>query len=120
MDRYGWLNDLTDNTRLRKVDGETLRDGFVFTRRQDSWECVIPNGSWKVHACLGDSAHPQPGQYLLIEGNRVATNIETSAGQFREIECEVNVQDGRLTLTLGNPKGGSNTCINWLCFYPVR
>lgn len=116
---YGWKRDLSKNTRLRRSDSEPLRDGFVFTRGQDVWECKVPNGRWKVQACLGDAGHDQPGQYLTIEEAAVAKNIETSAGRFREFQADVTVRDGRLTLTLGTPKGGSNTCINWLILEPI-
>ena len=111
---FGWRRDLSRNTRLRNIDNEPLRDGFVFTRQQDVWECKVKNGRWKVHACLGDSGHPQPGQHLSIENKTAATNIETAAGQFHEVTSIVTVNDGHLTLTLGIPQGGSNTCINWV------
>ncbi len=111
---FGWKRDLRSNTRLRQQDDEPLSDGFVFTRKQDVWECDVPNGAWKVHVCLGDAAHEQPGQHLMIEEVVVAKGIETHAGQFHESLTEVTVRDGRLTLTLGTPAGGSNTCINWV------
>lgn len=111
---FGWRQNLVSNTRLRNVDREALRDGFVFTRKQDVWEYKVPNGRWKVQACLGDSGYPQPGQYLSVEGKVVAEDIETSAGQFYEVTSVATVADGYLTLKLGIPQGGSNTCINWV------
>jgi len=117
---FGWRRDLSKNTRLRNSDNEPLRDGFVFTRSQDVWECKVENGRWKVQVCLGDSGHPQPGQYLSVENQVGAENIETSAGHFHEVTSTVTVRDGLLTLKLGVPQGGSNTCINWMILEPIE
>ena len=117
---FGWRRDLTKNTRLRRIDDQRLRDGFVFTREQDVWECAVPNGRWKITACLGDAGHPQPGQYLRMNDRLVVENVETGAGHFLECTDVVSVKDGHVTLTLGTPKGGSNTCLNWVILEPVR
>ena len=117
---FGWRSDLSKNTRLRNIDDQPLRDGFVFTRQQDVWECKVANGRWKVQVCLGDSGHPQPGQHLSIEGQVAAANTETAAGQFHEVTSTATVRDGYLTLTLGVPEGGSNTCINWVTLESIE
>lgn len=111
---FGWSKNLTANTRYREVGEKTLKAGFVFTRKQDVWECRIENGSWKVTACLGDAEYPQPGQHLSIEGVTLAENLDTGASSFRELSSTIEVKDRALTVTMGTPKGGSNTCINWL------
>jgi len=115
---FGWNRDQTESTRLRDVDKGSPRDGFVFTRSQDVWECEVPDGKWKVHACIGDIGHDQLGQYLMVESEAVAMNVNTAAGKFLELETEVEVKDGRLTLTLGTTHGESNTCLNWVWFVP--
>ena len=69
--------------------------------------------------CLGDAEHPQPGQYLEIEGLTVAEGIETQAGSFSELSAKIGVDDGALTVEIGTPQGGSNTCINWLVVTPA-
>ncbi len=116
---FGWRRDLTSNTRLRRRDSSLPRSGFVFTRMQDVWECAVPNGKYRIHLALGDAEYPQPGQYLDMEGQVAADKIDTESGQFHEITAERVVEDGRLTLTLGIPAGGSNTCINWIILLPV-
>lgn len=117
---YGWQRDLSQNTRLRNAVAEPVRDGFVFTRKQDAWECQLSEGRWRVLACLGDAGHDQPGQHLTVEGRQLLKHIDTAAGCFREVDLIVEVKDGRLTVVLGTPAGGSNTCINWLVAYPVQ
>lgn len=115
---FGWRQDLTANVRLRP-DSENLRRGFVFTRKRDVWERDVRNGKWRVRLCLGDSAHEQPGQVIRIENVSPAVKADTASGQFKEVDLRAEVKDGRLTLTLGNPAGGANTCINWLILTPV-
>ena len=111
---FGWLQNISGNTRYRSHGKDPLKSGFVFTRKQNTWECEIENGSWIITACLGDAGHPQPGQYLTIEGVTLAENVDTQAGRFRELSSTIEVNDGTLTVTIGTPEGGSNTCINWI------
>ena len=115
---FGWLKDISSNVRLRK-DSENLRRGFVFTRKQDVWECKVPNGKWKVQLCMGDSEHEQLGQVIRIENESKNFNADTAKGNFKEITEEVEVKNGKLTLTLGKLEGGSNTVINWLILTPL-
>ncbi|GAA4466018.1 FAD-dependent oxidoreductase [Novipirellula rosea] len=117
---FGWRKDLSSNTRLRGTDLGPLRDGFVFTRTQDVWECEVDNGKWRAFVCLGDAGHEQSGQHLQIEDIVVAEDVATSLGVFHETMTDVDVTDGRLTLTLGTPAGGGNTTINWLIAVPVQ
>ncbi len=117
---FGWQKDLSNNTRLRGTSLGPLRDGFVFTRAQDVWECEVDNGKWRVYVCLGDAGHEQAGQHLRIEDTMVAEDVATSLGVFHETMTEVDVSDGRITLTLGTPAGGGNTTVNWLIAVPVQ
>lgn len=116
---FGWRKDISSNTRYRKSGSDPLNSGFVFTRTRDTWECNLENGTWIVTVCLGDAEHPQPGQHLAIEGLMVAEGIETQAGRFRELSAKIDVDDGALTVEIGTPQGGSNTCINWLVVTPA-
>lgn len=115
---FGWLKDLSSNVRLRN-DSDNLRRGFVFTRKQDVWECKVPNGNWTVQLCIGDSEHEQLSQIIQIEKTSLTTKADTPTGNFKEVTKKVEITDGKLTLTLGYPEGGSNTCINWLILTPV-
>ncbi len=115
----GWARDLQKQTRTRDIDPGSPRDSFVFTRAEDVWELVLPDGLWEVTACIGDIGHEQPGQHLEIEGDRWAADLGTSAGSFHEMNGNVKVTDGRLTLRLGVESGGSNTCLNWIVVRPA-
>ncbi|PQO35251.1 hypothetical protein C5Y96_09425 [Blastopirellula marina] len=116
---FGWHQNLTKNIREREAFEKPLANAFVFTRAQDVWECALPNGHYRVSVCLGDAGHEQLGQNLQIEGKVVAEHLDTQSGIFAEIVTDVTIEDGRLTLTLGTTKGGSNTCINWLVIEPL-
>ena len=111
---FGWQRDLTGNTRLRRLDSATIRDGFVFTRAQDTWERTVTNGRYRVTVCIGDAGHDQHGQNVTIEGHIVGTNVDTRSGAFVELSSAVDVTDGRLSITIGKPDGGANTTINWV------
>ena len=113
---YGWLADLTANTRQRNIYSETIRDTFVFTRYQDTWQCAVSNGTYDVFFCVGDSGYDQPGQNVAVEGVSVLSNVDTYAGLYCESNVTVTVADGFLTVTVGRPEGGANTALNWLYF----
>ena len=117
---FGWLQDLSTNHRLRRLDREAIRDGFVFTRKRDSWQRRVKNGRYRVTVCVGDSGFPQPGQRVQVEDKLLAENVSTQKGSFRELTVVVDIKDGFLTLTIGKAKGGSNTTVNWLIFAPHR
>ncbi len=117
---YGWKRDLLTSTRLRTQGRDEPKGGFVFTRSKDIWECAVPNGSYRIHACFGDSEHEQHGQRIQFENADRVIKIDTQAGVFREVVQVVEVKDGRLTVTIGGNKKKANTCINWLVAEQVK
>lgn len=118
---HGWRRDLSrDSFRKRGAVPEDYRDSFVFTRRQDTWECQVADGAYRVTVCVGDSSHEQANQNVTVEGMPLVQNVSTQAGRFREASSEVTVKDGKLTVTIGRPEGEANTCLNWLFFERVE
>ena len=111
---YGWRADLSGNLRRRNAVEEAWRDSFLFTRKQDVWECSLEKGSYLVTCCVGDSGYPQPGQNVAVEGHALVTDQSTATGEWLEAEAVVEVTDGRLTVAIGSDSGGGNTCLNWL------
>ncbi len=117
---FGWSRDISANHRRRgKLAGE-WRDSFLFTRSQDRWECVVPNGRYRVTVCSGDSGEVQAGQNVSIEGIEALHEHTTPAGVFAERTIEVDVRDGRLTVELGRTGAQTNTCLNWLRLAPGK
>lgn len=114
---FGWAADLSKNHRKRgALDGP--RDSFIFTRSKDRWELSLAAGDYRVLVCVGDSNHPQTRQAVVIEGQDVVDDRSTLSGRFLEAECDVRVDDGRLTVDVGSGFAGSNTCLNWLIVLP--
>ncbi|MEM7391056.1 MAG: CotH kinase family protein, partial [Verrucomicrobiota bacterium] len=113
----GWLADLSANTRQRRMLPEPLRDSFVFTSQQDTWEGDVSNGWYLVRVCVGDAQYSQGPHFVDIEGHLAVSNVVTEAGRFEEAEQLVQVNDGRLTLVFGEPNAAvppRNTTPNWL------
>ncbi len=111
---YGWKRSLAKNFRQRGIYPEVVRDSFLFTRSHDTWELKVPDGTYQVMVCIGDSGHEQFGQNVTLEGQPVLRNVRTPVGQFEEKTVEVTVTDGLLTLEIGLPDSTTNTCLNWL------
>ena len=111
---FGWARDITANARVRNRMPEPERDAFIFTREDDVWEVNVENGDYEVTVCVGDSGHEQKGQFALVEGKLVITDVDTTTGRFHEAAATVSVSDGCLSLTIGRPEGGSNTALCWI------
>ena len=116
---FGWDQDISANHRRRNVYPEDIRDTFLFTRDSAKWECRVPNGTWQVTVCCGDSGHEQMGHFIRIEDLPLVQNTPTAAGHFLEATITVNVTDGMLAMNLGPQIPGSNTCVNWVRFQPT-
>ena len=61
--------------------------------------------------------HPTVGKLLAAYRETVQPKMRGLPMYNAELQIEAvgfEVRDGRLTLTLGTPAGGSNTCINWV------
>lgn len=111
---HGWTRDISGSNRVRGRVNEPWRDSFLFSRSHDVWECDLPNGTYQVTVCVGDSSHEQVGQNVALEGAYVLEGTDTPLGGFAEKTVTVEVTDGRLTMEIGKPGSTSNTCVNWL------
>jgi hypothetical protein len=116
---FGWSRDLSSNHRRRRTLEGVERDTFLFTRGQDRWECVVPNGRYRITLCVGDSAYPQTEQRVSVEGTAFVDDESTASGTFLEASDVVVVKDSRLTVDIGSGQPGSNTCLNWLLWEPL-
>ena len=111
---FGWAADISGDNRIRSRVPEVWRDSFLFTRSHAVWEYVLPNGTYQVTVCVGDSDHIQEGQNVTVEDTVLIEGVTTSAGLFVEKTTTVEVRDGRLTMAIGIPGGTMNTCVNWI------
>lgn len=112
---FGWTRDLSANHRERSVYPESYRDGFLFTRGEDTWELKVdPAAEYRVTVCVGDSGHPQAGQHVRVEGEWLIQGEDTAEGSYIERTASVKAEDGRITIAIGKEGAGSNTCLCWV------
>ncbi|QDU38337.1 FAD dependent oxidoreductase [Maioricimonas rarisocia] len=117
---YGWTEDIQSNHRRRGKNADPVLDSFLFTRETATWECLVEDGTYRVTACIGDSGFVQEGQVVTIEGVPLARNQTTAINEFFEKSVVVEVKDGRLTVDIGSPRKGVNTCLNRLRFSRIE
>ncbi|MCA8992137.1 MAG: FAD-dependent oxidoreductase [Planctomycetaceae bacterium] len=117
---FGWSRDISANSRKRDRLDEIPRDTFLFTRSDDIWTMNLPNGTYHVTVCVGDSGHEQFGQNVTVNGSPLMRDVRTETGWFLEKSMEVEVTDGKLTIEIGMIDSNTNTCINWVQVQPVN
>ena len=119
---YGWSTNLTGSTRERGVNADQRRDTLVFLYNNGAaatWEYDLPNGDYLVTLEAGDPSYGQK-QQVVLEGTPVLTNVWTTANTYATVTDQpVTVQDGQLTLTIGNGGAGYNTTLNSVIITPV-
>ena len=110
---YGW--DILVNGKERDANVAQTVDTFVqvSNRNPVTWNCSLPDGTYYVSLVGGDPKRRRGPHWLSIEGMSVAENIKTNKGQYLTvIEYPVEVQDGKLSITLGNGGKGA-TLLNF-------
>jgi hypothetical protein len=83
----------------------------VGTRLEGRWSAVVPNGSYKVVASVGDASYTDSHHVLRAEGNKFADFTPTNSNTHSTHTANVNVTDGKLTI---DQTGGDNTKINYV------
>jgi RHS repeat-associated protein len=123
---YGWTEDRTSYTRERKVHPDKRYDTLVHMNHLNqqvgaSWELELPNGQYRVHLVMGDPSYQDQTNNVTIEGVPFVdpdpwdkSKSKTAFGDFDEVEVDVTVTDGRLTIALA--QGHYNVK---LCFLDV-
>ena len=104
---YGWLNGSVWS-RDRGSGTDLTRD-FNFTRVA-TFALDVANGTYNVTLTTGDARYRQGAVAVILEGTQV-DSIRTEAGQFITRSYQVDVADGRLTLTLDSEGGYSRYCL---------
>ena len=117
---FGWSRDISTNHRRRHRLPELPRDTFLFTRGFDRWKCRVENGTYHVTVCVGDSGFEQTDQRVTVESQVLVDDVRTAIGEFCERSATVKVQDGRLTVELGQQDRQRNTCLNWLRIVRIK
>jgi hypothetical protein len=114
---YGWNLDNSANTRDRNnaTSPDQRYDTLIHLQRPGSattWEIAVPNGRYTVHLVGGDPGFTDSTYRVNVEGTLVLTGTPTVAQPWIEGTAQVDVTDGRLTVT--NAAGSSNNKLNYL------
>ncbi len=111
---YGWDASNTTATRERNVNADQRYDTFIHTQAfgTRTWEVQVPNGLYTVHVVAGDPSYNDSVYKINVEGVLTVNGTPTSAKRFVEGTQQVNVTDGKLTIS--NAAGAVNNKIAFL------
>jgi hypothetical protein len=108
---YGW--DAAVLGRERNQPVPQVLDTFAFSSAVRTWELAVPDGDYDVWFGLGDASFAQGPHRLVVEGIPVVQNAPTAAGVFIEGKTGAHVEDGRLTIQIGQG-GSANTALDYI------
>ncbi len=117
---YGWGSDNSANVRARGAASspdqryDSLAQLRAGSEAGAAWELALPNGSYRVHLVAGDPSAYDGVYSLDLEGKLVLACTPQANDRWCENEVDVQVSDGRLTLTNGS--GGVN---NKVCYIEI-
>jgi hypothetical protein len=100
---YGW--DAPVETRRRGRNVPRVLDDFAFTRAPRRWELALPPGLYEIDVAAGDAAYAQGPHQVIAEGIELIGGATSPPGSFIEVRRTVRVDDGRLTLVVGDGSG---------------
>ena len=111
---YGWSQDNAVMARDRnnamspdqRYDTLVHMGGLI-------WEIAVPNGTYNVHAVVGDPTYLDLISKLTIEGVLAIDGVTSAANAWLQGTVTVTVNDGRLTI--GNQAGSYNK----ICFVEI-
>ena len=86
-----------DNSRSPDQRYDTLN--HFAQGRHLSWEIKLPDGRYRVRVVAGDPSFPGSGYDIRAEGTPVVQGAVTSQNPWLDGTVEVNVTDGRLTIS---------------------
>ncbi len=122
---YGWINpstkapqDMTASMRIRTGSsaayllGTAQMQATTNGQVPGTWECAVPNGTYRVTVSAGDEGYYDSDHEINVEGLPVIADLVTSASAKHKIAtCVVQVSDGKLTV---DASGGVNSKINYI------
>jgi hypothetical protein len=120
---HGWTSAVL--MKQRELLPGDCRDTFVQVTNNTSrtWELAVPDGSYLVALTCGDP-FTSGTHRVALEGRIVVDDVYANGGTYvSRVDLPVEVDDGRLTMTLGGNGQITSTkvsCIEVLGFAPVR
>jgi PKD repeat protein len=104
---YGWngRGKLFTVDRNSYMSPDQQHDTIIYIYPYQQWEMAVPNGTYEVTVSIGDAKKRIYRQNVQAEGQAVFKNARVAKGCWIEETVNIEVTDGRLTLTF---KGGRN------------
>ena len=107
---FGWVDASTGQPLDNTANARDRNSGRSPDQRYDtlnhfaqgrraSWEVAVPDGRYRVRVVAGDPAYPGSGYDIRAEGTPVVEGAVTSQNPWLDGTVEVNVTDGRLTIS---------------------
>jgi uncharacterized delta-60 repeat protein len=119
---FGWDADNTGNARQRHNSGSpnALFDSFNHMQKNGAnrkWELAVPNGLYQVTLAAGDPDAVDSIYKMNLEGTLALSGTPTGDTHWFTRTLNVQVNDGRLTLT--NALGAKNNKIDFITITAV-
>ncbi|HZS46983.1 MAG TPA: glycoside hydrolase TIM-barrel-like domain-containing protein [Blastocatellia bacterium] len=83
-----------------------------------TWFINLPNGTYNVEVSVGCQDKTAPHQSVSVQGVSFFSDSTTSAGQFKSFTATVTVQNGMLSMNIGN--GVGITYVNYIKIASVQ
>jgi PKD repeat protein len=113
---YGWATlPSSQGTRDRdsKLSPDQAYDTMIHVSPKGIWEAAVPSGTYTVTICAGDPGFPAGTPAVQVEGTSImAGEALSSTKLWIEKSTQVNVTDGRLTLTFTGSTDPAR--LNWI------
>jgi len=113
---FGWYQEIDSSNLVEhnsSLSPDTAYDTTIYVTPDSVWEVDVPDGNYLVTVCVGDPSAPRGLHNLQVE-NVPIVKSERLDKKALWIEREINVDvfDGRLTLTFTDSKIPVRLC--WL------
>lgn len=103
---YGWQTASSVYTGSNSWPNDSpVIDDFAYSVN-NTFEVVLPNGTYTVVPTLGNFASSQSQVKLTIDGSQVPSNLSTAAEQFLSPGYQVHVSSQLLTINIDDMAGG--------------
>jgi hypothetical protein len=116
---YGWSGNNTGNAfdRNSPLSPDQRYDTLIEITKGNTgnrWEIELPNGTYQVYIVAGDPANFNSTYRINAEGLLTVSGTPNSSTRWISGTRDINVSDGRLTITSGS--GAKN---NEICFIEI-
>jgi hypothetical protein len=111
---YGWISgpaSLGPRDRDNSISPDQSYDTMIHVSPAAVWEYSLPNGNYSVTVCMGDPSWPTGTENVQVESNALIDSLALSSSEpWVEKTTNINISDGRLTITFNNSTDPARIC----------